>query len=82
MTNLSQLRKLANAAPKYTLFIEGAGYLYENQNLTGIVFTTDKSKAIKYAVGFDNPDIKTGIWNAEAKKMFNNSNVKFQIVNI
>jgi hypothetical protein len=67
------------AAPKYVLFIEGAGYLSDTQRLTGINFTQDINKAQKFAVGFDNPEMKTGIWNAAAKRMFNNPDVKFEV---
>lgn len=77
---MASIKKQINEAPKYVLYIEGAGYLSENQNLTGINFTDDLKHAMLYAVGFDNPEIKLGIWNAEAKKLFNTGEVKFELI--
>jgi len=80
--NILTLKQQIKAAPKYTLQIEGAGYLANEQGLSGIKFTNDIKKARQFAVGFDNPVDKAGIWNTEAKRMFNNSAVTFNIVNI
>jgi hypothetical protein len=77
---MASLKKQIKEAPKYVLYIEGAGYLADNQNLTGIIFTDDVKYARLYAVGFDNPEIKLGIWNAEAKKLFNTEEVKFELI--
>jgi hypothetical protein len=44
------------------------------------IFTDDLKHAMLYAVGFDNPEIKLGIWNAEAKKLFNTGEVKFELI--
>lgn len=79
-TALPSLRKAAANAPKYVLLIEGAGYLASTQGLSGINFTPYLELAMQYSIGFDNPKIKLGIWNAAAKKMFNNSGVKFEAV--
>lgn len=73
------LRKQAELAPKYVLFIDGAGYLSNKQGLTGINFTDKVENAEKFSVGFDNEDMKLGIWNAAAKRMFNNADVKFEV---
>lgn len=77
---MASLKKQIQEAPKYVLYIEGAGYLADNQNLTGIIFTDELKNAMLYAVGFDNPEIKLGIWNAEAKKLFNTGEVKFELI--
>ena len=77
---MASLKKQIDEAPKYVLYIEGAGYLADNQNLTGIIFTDDLKNAMLYAVGFDNPEIKLGIWNAEAKKLFNTGEEKFELI--
>lgn len=44
------------------------------------ISTDDLKHAMLYAVGFDNPEIKLGIWNAEAKKLFNTDEVKFELI--
>ncbi len=77
---MASIKKQINEAPKYVLYIEGAGYLAENQDLTGIIFTDDVKQARLYAVGFDNPIDKLGIWNAHAKKLFNTDEVKFELI--
>jgi hypothetical protein len=76
---ISEARKLAKAAPKYVLFIDGAGFLSDSQGLTGVNFTQDESEARKFSVGFDSEEMKTGIWNAAAKRMFNNPSVTFEV---
>jgi len=62
--------KQAELAPKYVLYIEGAGYLADDQSLRGLIFTDELELARKFSVGFDDPAQKLGIWNAEAKKFF------------
>lgn len=79
MAQLSRKQQIA-AAPKYGLYIEGAGWLANKQQLSGIVFTQDKELAQQFAEGFDNPSDKLAIWNAEAKRMFNNAVIKFEAV--
>lgn len=76
----SQLRKEASIAPKYTLYIPCAGFLAQHQNLTGIEFTNDITKAMLYSVGFDNDETKLGYWNAKAKFYFNNSSFCFKLL--
>ena len=77
---MASIQKQVNDAQKYVLFIEGAGCLSDNENLIGIKFTDDLKAVMMYAVGFDNPEIKLGIWNAEAKKLFNTGEVKFELI--
>lgn len=72
--------EVANA-PKYVLLIEGLGYLAAKQNQTGVIFTPELELAMQYAEGFDNPEMKLGIWNAQAKRTFG-SDIKFEAVYI
>lgn len=73
-------KKAIAIAPKFVLHITGAGYLSNHQGLTGVNFTHDLQDAEQYAVGFDDPKQKLEIWNAAAKRMFNNAAVQFEIV--
>lgn len=77
----AQLRKQANAAPKYGLFIEGAGWLAAQQKLSGVIFTEHKDLARAFAFGFDDVATKLGIWNIEAKRLFNRG-VTFEAVSL
>ena len=77
--NKISAKKMAELAPKYGLFIEGAGWLAETQNLTGVLFTEHKELARNFSVGFDDVNIKTGIWNAEVGKLFN-CDIKFEAI--
>ena len=62
------LRKQAQMAPKYVLYIETLGFLANRQGLTGIIFTNSVELAMEYSIGFDDPETKLGIWNAELKR--------------
>lgn len=73
------IKKQISEAPKYGLFIEGAGFLACKQNLTGVVFTDCKELAMQYAEGFDNVTDKLSIWNAAVKRMFN-CDIKFEAI--
>ena len=74
------LRKQAALAPKYVLFIDGAGYLASEQELSGINFSDDVNGARQFSVGFDDPNQKEGIWSATARRFFNNPEIKFEII--
>jgi len=63
---MKSLRKQANAAPKYVLH-HPLGYLSNKQGLSGVNFCYKIADAMEYAVGFDNPADKIGIWNATLK---------------
>lgn len=76
---IKSLQKEANAAPKYVLLIEGLGYLAAKQNQTGVIFTPELELAMQYTEGFDNPEIKLGIWNAQVKRTLG-SDIKFEAV--
>lgn len=71
-------KKQIAAAPKFGLFVDGAGWLANQQDLTGVNFTQDKGAAMQFAEGFDNPDDKLSVWNAELKRVF--GPVTFQVV--
>lgn len=75
-----QIKKEIELAPKYGLFIEGAGWLAEIQELSGITFTEHKELTRKFAEGFDDPNIKCAAWNYIAQKMFNNKGISFEPV--
>lgn len=74
-------KQLIINAPKYVLFIKGAGYLANTQKLTGIIFTDRLELAQIFAVGFDSVESKTSIWDAEAKRYFNNP-TNFEVINL
>lgn len=75
MKTLSVRQQIKNA-PKYVLELHNLGlYISASQGLTGCNLTEDTSKAMQYAVGFDNPETKKGIWTATLKRMMNNDNV-------
>lgn len=74
-----EMKEKIKNAPKFGLFIEGAGWLANTQFMNGIVFTDSQDLAMQFSEGFDDPVIKLGIWNAEAKKMFN-CDIKFEPV--
>jgi hypothetical protein len=81
MKSLS-LRKKAQLAPKYVLQMEELNlFVAEKQGLTGCNLTENISEAMQYSVGFDNAEMKLGIWTATAKRMMN-TDVKFNIVNL
>lgn len=75
MTNRQKIKN----APKYTLFIDGAGFLSSTQGMTGVKFTKGIQSAMLFAVGYDQEETKKEIWNAAAKRMFN-ANVTFEIM--
>jgi len=79
MSKLS-IKNQIKVAPKYGLFIEGAGWLAEGQGLSGIVFTEHKELARRFAEGFDDPTQKCGIWSAVAQRLFNNPDISFEPV--
>lgn len=81
MKKTLSLRKQAELAPKFVLFIDGPSYLAEKQGLTGVNFTPELELAMKYSIGFDDAEQKLSIWNAEAKRLFN-SDVKFEAIAI
>lgn len=79
MTPIKQLQKEANAAPKYVLKMEGLDlYISNRQPLIGCDITPDIKKAMKFSVGFDNEEIKTGCYTAIAQRMTNNKDVRFE----
>ena len=79
---ISQLRKEANKAPKYVLKMDGLDlFISDKQGLTGCNLTDKINEARKYSVGFDNENIKVGVWESEAKRMMN-TDIKFNIVYI
>lgn len=78
---IAQLQKEANKAPKYVLKMDGIDlYISDRQPLVGCDITDNIKKAMKFSVGFDNEEIKTGIYTAIAQRMTNNSDVKFQVL--
>jgi hypothetical protein len=66
------LKQQAELAPKYVLYIEGAGYISEKAESPdcAIAFTFNISEAIQYSIGFDNPNMKVGYWRGVAKAFF------------
>lgn len=78
---IQQLRKEAKLAPKYVLKMDGLDlFVAEKQGLTGCNITEDVNKAMMYSVGFDNEEMKTGIWTAAAQRQSNNKDIKFEVV--
>lgn len=75
----SQLQKEARTAPKYILKMDGLDlYVHKKQGLTGCNITEDKKKALAFSVGFDNEEMKSGMWTAIAQRMTNNKEVIFK----
>lgn len=62
MPTLSQLRKQANATPKYVLELEEVEGFY--LNASGDNVTQDTKEALQYSVGFDNEKMKIQYWSA------------------
>ena len=56
---LSQLRKEANAAPKFVIEVVDSFFL----NSKGDNVTQDIEKALQYSVGFDNEEMKIQYWS-------------------
>lgn len=79
-TTMATLRKQAKQAPKYVLSING-NFLADEQTLSSVNLTSDIEKAMQFSVGFDNPEMKIGIWSAYAKMRLGITQ-KFQTVNI
>lgn len=78
---ISQLRKEANKAPKYVLKMDGLDlFVADKQALTGCNITEDVKKAKMFSVGFDNEEMKAGVWTAVAQLMTNNKDVKFEVM--
>jgi hypothetical protein len=76
------LRKQAQLAPKYVLQMDGLNlFVAEKQGLTGCNLTENINEAMQYSLGFDNEEMKLGIWTATAKRMMN-TDVKFNIVHL
>lgn len=73
------LRKLAQLAPKYLLKSNGAGFLADEQRLTGVNLTDDPKKAMHFSVGFDEQKTKTEIWTITAQRYFTNPFFKFEV---
>ncbi len=82
MKKQMSLRKQAQLAPKYVLKMDGAGYLADEQKLSGVNFTDKVEDAMKFSIGFDNPELKTGIWNATARLYFDNPWMEFKTVEL
>lgn len=80
-TTMATLRNQAKQAPKYVLSMIGSGYLADEQTLSSINFTSDVNKARQFSVGFDNPEMKVGVWSALAKIRLGLTE-KFEIVNL
>lgn len=77
---MKSLQKQAQLAPKYVLQMDGLKlFVAEKQDLTGCNLTNNVNEAMKYSVGFDNEEMKAGIWAATAKRMMN-TDVKFKVV--
>ena len=77
---LSEARKAANKAPKFYLELKGLNlYLAATSGLVNFDLTPDKAKAMAYAQGFDNPQMKLAIWNTTAKRIMNNDEAEFEI---
>lgn len=78
---ISQLRKEVKLAPKYVLKMDGLDlFVAEKQGLTGCNITDDLNKAMKYSIGFDNEEMKAGIWTAAVQRQCNNKDMKFEVV--
>ena len=80
-TTMATLRNQAKQAPKYILSMLGCGYLADEQTLSSVNFTSDIDKAMQFSVGFDNPQMKVGIWSALSKLRLGTTQ-KFEIVNL
>lgn len=76
MTKKQQLA----AAPKYGLYMEGLGWLANEQPLSGVIFTTDKALATQFTENFDNPITKLSIWNAAFANQYKIYDIKFEAV--
>jgi hypothetical protein len=68
------------AAPKYGLYIETLGWLANQQNLSGVIFTQEKELAMSFAEGFDNPIMKLQTWNAALAFLLGSKDFKFECV--
>lgn len=80
MPTIKQLQKEAKAAPKYILKMDGLDlYISNKQPLIGCDITPDIKKAMKFSVGLDNEEIKTGYYTAIAQRMTNNKDVRFEV---
>lgn len=81
MNTIKQLQKQANLAPKYVLKMNGLDlYISKKQPLIGCDITPDINKAMMFSVGFDNEEIKSGVYTAIAQRMTNNTDVSFKVV--
>lgn len=66
--------------PKYGLYMETLGWLANEQQLTGVIFTADKELVMQFAEGFDNPIAKLSIWNAAFAHQYKIHDIKFEAV--
>lgn len=63
---------------KFTLKLDGLNlYLSSKQNISGVNYTSDIKKAMKFD-DRDNSADKISIWNTAAKIQHNNSDVTFE----
>lgn len=70
------LKQQAKEAPKYYLrAINSENFLCAKLPTSGLKLCTDIDYAMEYSVGFDNPAMKLGYWNAVAKDY----GIKFEI---
>lgn len=80
MTTIEKLQKQASKAPKYVLKMDGLDlYISSTQPLIGCYITDDVNKAMQFSVGFDNEEMKTGIYTSIAQRMTNNKDVCFKV---
>ncbi len=62
---MAQLRKAANAAPKYVLHSDEFGYdiyIADEQLTNGSPITDKLEEALKYSIGFDQKEMKLHYW--------------------
>lgn len=81
MKTIQQLHKEASKAHKYVLKMDGLDlYISNKQPLVGYDITDNIKKAMEFSVGFDNEEIKSGVYTAIAQRMTNNKDVSFKVM--
>lgn len=74
------LKQQSKQAPQYGLYMEGLGWLANQQDLTGVIFTEHKELAMSFAEGFDDPRMKLAAWNTAFKIRFKINDIKFEAI--
>lgn len=76
--SMKSLQKQALNAPQYTFYLKNHGFISDDQGLRGVKFTDDMDKAMNYAEGFDNEELKLNYWNAMIRLYSNDKALSFE----